>query len=402
MTAFDGDTTLLGGIHHLGARRGLTLFFVAGKFDGDASFKVHAKVARPPRFSTLPADPADLELASGPMWPTSLWRKGHVYRFEIIYRKRPGTEVLTGAWSPAPHRADNPRSSRADPALKIPIALSRFVTSPNSRRARSGVAPTSQHHANIFKARAAGGSRHPPEFKGRSAAGGSRPDTANSSCGTGPRPRRPARRRLLLDPRADRPRVSSRRAPSTSPRERPVAERRVRIREPAGRAGGRRGDRTTLGPTSGSVHQRRPLPAAPRGPACPSCASWPARPRGARGAVQLVADHGPQAPLGDRLEGRARRPRTGGAGRARCNGSSRAAARAAGTGTGRSGSGGRRGPGRAISAISGAPGRCSRTWTERTVSKVPSRNGRSPPVAASGGRARPRGRANVAACSTPT
>jgi len=103
---FDGDTTLLGGIHHRGARRGLTLFFVAGKFDVDGHFKVHAKVARPPRLSTLPADPADLELASGPIWPTTLWHKGHIYRFEIIYRKRPGTEVLTASWSPGPRRTD--------------------------------------------------------------------------------------------------------------------------------------------------------------------------------------------------------------------------------------------------------------------------------------------------------
>jgi hypothetical protein len=108
--AFEGGTTLLGGIHHRGARRGLTLFFVAGQLDVDASFKVHAKVARPPRLSTLPADPADLELASGPMFPTSLWRKGHIYRFEIIYRKRPGTEVLTGTWTPGPHRADNAKA----------------------------------------------------------------------------------------------------------------------------------------------------------------------------------------------------------------------------------------------------------------------------------------------------
>jgi hypothetical protein len=103
---FDGDTTLLGGIHHRGARRGLTLFFVAGKFDVDGAFKVHAKVTRPPRLSTLPADPADLELASGPMWPTTLWRKGHIYRFEVVYRKRPGTEVLTGSWNPGPRRTD--------------------------------------------------------------------------------------------------------------------------------------------------------------------------------------------------------------------------------------------------------------------------------------------------------
>jgi hypothetical protein len=106
---FDGDTTLLGGVQHRGARRGLTLYFVAGKFDVDGHFKVHAKVLRPPRLSSLPADPADLELASGPIWPTTLWRKGHIYRFEIIYRKRPGTEVLTAAWSPGPRRTDNAR-----------------------------------------------------------------------------------------------------------------------------------------------------------------------------------------------------------------------------------------------------------------------------------------------------
>jgi len=107
MAAFDGDTTLLGGIQHRGARRGLTLFFVAGKFDGDSAFKVHAKVLHKPRLSTLPADPADLELASGPIWPTSLWHKGHIYRFEIVYRKRPGTEVISGSWAPGPRRSDN-------------------------------------------------------------------------------------------------------------------------------------------------------------------------------------------------------------------------------------------------------------------------------------------------------
>jgi 4-amino-4-deoxy-L-arabinose transferase-like glycosyltransferase len=107
--AFDGDTTLLGAIHHHGARRSLTLFFVAGKFDADSHFKVHAKVLRPPRLSTLPADPADLELASGPIWPTTLWRKGHIYRFDVVYRKRPGTEVLTATWSPGPKRVDDAR-----------------------------------------------------------------------------------------------------------------------------------------------------------------------------------------------------------------------------------------------------------------------------------------------------
>ena len=50
--------------------------------------------------------PADLEIASGPIWPTTLWRKGAIYRFEIVYRKRPGTESLTATWSPGPKRTD--------------------------------------------------------------------------------------------------------------------------------------------------------------------------------------------------------------------------------------------------------------------------------------------------------
>ena len=105
-TLYEGGTSLIGSIHHRGARRGLTLFFVAGHFDADSHFKVHAKVLRPPRLSTLPADPADLEIAGAPIWPTTLWRRGHIYRFEIVYRKRPGTEALTGAWSPGPRRVE--------------------------------------------------------------------------------------------------------------------------------------------------------------------------------------------------------------------------------------------------------------------------------------------------------
>ena len=61
---FDGDTTLLGGVQHRGARRGLTLYFVAGKFDVDGHFKVHAKVLRPP---ACPPSP--------PIPPTSSWRR---------------------------------------------------------------------------------------------------------------------------------------------------------------------------------------------------------------------------------------------------------------------------------------------------------------------------------------
>jgi hypothetical protein len=105
-TNYDAGTSLIGSIRNRGARRSLTLFFLAGHFDTDSQFKVHAKVLAPPRFSTLPADPADLEIAGPPIWPTTLWRKGHIYRFEVVYRKRPGTEVFTGSWSPGPRRTD--------------------------------------------------------------------------------------------------------------------------------------------------------------------------------------------------------------------------------------------------------------------------------------------------------
>jgi 4-amino-4-deoxy-L-arabinose transferase-like glycosyltransferase len=104
--AFEGGTSLIGAVHRTGARRSFTLFFVAGNIGGDARFPVHAKVTAPPRLSGLPAAPENLEIAGGPAWPTSFWRRGQIYSLEAVYRKRPGTEVLSGAWSPGPRRTD--------------------------------------------------------------------------------------------------------------------------------------------------------------------------------------------------------------------------------------------------------------------------------------------------------
>lgn len=100
--AYEGGTALLGEIHWRGARRSLTMFFLAGTFPGDARFSVHARVVAPPRLSTLPADPNDVEIAGSPQWPTSWWRPGEIYSLHAVYRKRPGTEVLTGTWVPGP------------------------------------------------------------------------------------------------------------------------------------------------------------------------------------------------------------------------------------------------------------------------------------------------------------
>jgi hypothetical protein len=105
---FEGGTSLIGAVRRGGARRSITLFFVAGAMPGDAKFSVHAKVTAPPRFSGLPAAPEDLEIAGPPTWPTTFWRRGQIYSLEIVYRQRPGTEVLRGTWISGPRRTDGP------------------------------------------------------------------------------------------------------------------------------------------------------------------------------------------------------------------------------------------------------------------------------------------------------
>jgi hypothetical protein len=104
---YANNTELIGAIHDRGAQRAITLFFVAGKFDQDVHYTVNARVSAPPRFpSTLPADSQVLDLARSPAPPTSSWKPGAIYAVRFVYRRRPGTEVLTGAWSSAPARTD--------------------------------------------------------------------------------------------------------------------------------------------------------------------------------------------------------------------------------------------------------------------------------------------------------
>ena len=103
---FDNQTELLGAVRHRGAQRGFTFYFLAGTFKVDAKFAVHARVVAPPRLSTLPVDPLDLDLATNPVVPTSLWRPGHIYSVSVVFRKRPGREQLTGAWTGGIRRTD--------------------------------------------------------------------------------------------------------------------------------------------------------------------------------------------------------------------------------------------------------------------------------------------------------
>jgi hypothetical protein len=104
--AYSNKTELIGAIRTDDPKRVITLFFVAGTFKADALFSVHAKVISPPRLSTLPMDPADLEIATPPLPQTSLWKPGHIYTVEVVWRKRPGLERLTGSWASEAHRID--------------------------------------------------------------------------------------------------------------------------------------------------------------------------------------------------------------------------------------------------------------------------------------------------------
>jgi hypothetical protein len=115
---YGNGTELIGAVHRRGAQRNIGLYFVAGKFDNDAKYVVDAKVTTAPVLSTLPVDPATLDLARGPVVPTSLWRPGHLYAIRFTYRRRPGTELLTGAWSPGPPRIDGSHNK--------PIEIARF------------------------------------------------------------------------------------------------------------------------------------------------------------------------------------------------------------------------------------------------------------------------------------
>ena len=56
--------------------------------------------------SNMSSNTATLDLATKPIWPTTLWRPGHIYAVSTIYRKRPGTERLVGAWETSPLRTD--------------------------------------------------------------------------------------------------------------------------------------------------------------------------------------------------------------------------------------------------------------------------------------------------------
>ncbi len=105
---FDNQTELLGAIRNRGAQRSFTYEFVSGPFKTDCKLVVRANVVSGPVLSTLPKDTIELDLASPPEWPTTLWKPGWIYSYKVVFRGRPGTEQLMGSWLGDVHRTDGP------------------------------------------------------------------------------------------------------------------------------------------------------------------------------------------------------------------------------------------------------------------------------------------------------
>jgi hypothetical protein len=97
---FDDGTRLIGVANRRGAARALDIYFLTGsKPRGRLRFAVHAKVDKPPRWSTLAWDKDVIDVDQRPVVPTDLWQPGHIYVVRAPYRKRPGTERFYGAFA---------------------------------------------------------------------------------------------------------------------------------------------------------------------------------------------------------------------------------------------------------------------------------------------------------------
>lgn len=103
---YDNGTKLVGAVHHRGAERSLTLLFEAGKFGVQTKFAVWSTVTGRAFLSTLPVDPAKLDLALQPNIPTPLWVPGHIYAVKVVYHQRAGHERLTGEFLGGLNRTD--------------------------------------------------------------------------------------------------------------------------------------------------------------------------------------------------------------------------------------------------------------------------------------------------------
>jgi hypothetical protein len=109
-TRFDHGVNLLGVRMTGGVEPRVESWFECTDPMGDAMFNVRSTIVEKGRFSLIPPDTVDREMARGPVIPTKLWKKGMIYETHAVLNHRIGVERYWGYWtsrdgSPAPHRA---------------------------------------------------------------------------------------------------------------------------------------------------------------------------------------------------------------------------------------------------------------------------------------------------------
>jgi hypothetical protein len=109
------ETRFTGGMHLIGVRvthgvkpRVEAWFECTETLPGDASFRVRSVIQARARFSLIPPDELDREIAWPPSLPAKLWRVGFLYKTEAVLNHRIGRELYWGYWdgTPAPRRLD--------------------------------------------------------------------------------------------------------------------------------------------------------------------------------------------------------------------------------------------------------------------------------------------------------
>jgi hypothetical protein len=109
---FDHGVDLLGVRLTRGVEPRVETWFECTGPMGDASFNVRSTVEKQERFSLVPPDTTDREMARGPVLPSKLWQKGMIYETFAVLNHRIGVERYWGYW--APRDASLPPPRRVD------------------------------------------------------------------------------------------------------------------------------------------------------------------------------------------------------------------------------------------------------------------------------------------------
>jgi hypothetical protein len=113
---FDHGVNLIGSRATHGVEPRIETWFECTGPMGDASFNVHSTIESQGRFSLIPPDKADREMARGPVIPTRLWQRGMIYETHAILNHRIGVERYLGYWAARdglapPRRVDGEEST---------------------------------------------------------------------------------------------------------------------------------------------------------------------------------------------------------------------------------------------------------------------------------------------------